>query len=199
MLIFFHLLVGLILGLILTKLTKRKWLIPVCMVVSLLPDLIDKPLAFVSAELNSGRTVSHTLLFFGIVTVLMGLILLKNYRVYVIGISLSLILHQIADSMWNAPVTWFYPAFGPFIPDAGLGGHWFWVIYNMEISSPVEWVCGVAIVTILALILISRYRPAVLPDKVLGELGMSDRYYNSQDSYIDRRLSVWQVVLSWFR
>ena len=161
MYVFFHLLVGLILGLILNRIRKEKWLIPVCMFTSILPDLIDKPLAFIYTELNSGRTVSHTLLFLGVLTIITGIILYKNHKPLIWGIGLSVFLHQIADSMWNLPTTWFFPIYGRFLLDSGLGeGNWFWVLYRNEITSPVEWFCATMIILILARIILDRREPS---------------------------------------
>ena len=59
----------------------------------------------------------------------------------------GILLHQIMDEMWNLPVNWFYPLFGPFqgpvIPD--YIGTYFW----FEITNPSEWIFMIGSVAIL--------------------------------------------------
>lgn len=84
----------------------------VILVGSLLPDIIDKPLGFLSATFSNGRTVSHTLLFL----VLLSLIGLYLYRVrgrgWLLVLSFGTLMHLILDQMWRTPATLLWPFAG---------------------------------------------------------------------------------------
>ena len=176
---FFHILIGLLIGIGLSNYSPKKGLIPICMLVSILPDIIDKPLAYLSAELSSGRTVSHTLLFIGIVTLVLWYLLSKDNRVFVVGISASLLIHQIIDRMWLTPTTWYYPALGPFQMEPGKTGDWLLWLFQNEIGSPVEWVSAGIIVVIL--------------------LYMHSTKDKATDLKVKNNQSLWQVLVYWLR
>lgn len=150
----FHIFIGLLIGIVASRLLNNWMLIPLCMFVSLVPDIIDKPLSFWYLEYNSGRTVAHTLLFAGIVTVIISL---WNLMVAA-TVGVTIFVHGLLDSIWNLPTTWFYPFFGQFLIDSGLGepGHWFWSIWNAELISPIEWISGIGIVLICWLLIVER-------------------------------------------
>jgi hypothetical protein len=68
MLIFAHVFAGALLGLGFWHLTKDRRAITVCIVASILPDLIDKSLGLAfPLVLGGGRTVFHSLLIVGVV------------------------------------------------------------------------------------------------------------------------------------
>ena len=154
MYLFFHLFVGLILGLILSRLRPDFLIILLCMFMSLLPDLLDKPMSLMFPELNSGRTFGHTLCF----VLLIVIISWDQYKLQVLGAGSAIFLHQVFDSMWNSPTTWFYPIFGPFLMSTWVGatGNWFWSVFLLEVTSPVEWVAGIGSVLILILLQLSK-------------------------------------------
>jgi hypothetical protein len=138
MFIFAHIFLGALIGLGFWHLTGDRRVIPLCILGAALPDLLDKPLAFLFPEvLGSGRTIGHTLLFAGVITVT-G-VLLWHYRHTLLGLACACAVfsHQILDSMWTLLPVWCYPLVGPFsvsiIPD--YAGHFFW----LEITSPSEW------------------------------------------------------------
>jgi membrane-bound metal-dependent hydrolase YbcI (DUF457 family) len=149
MLIFAHVFAGALLGLGFWHLTHDRRAIPVCIAVSILPDLIDKSLGLLfPLVLGGGRTVFHSLIIVGVV--LLCLLLFVRSRFVLLGVSVAgaLLLHQIFDEMWNLPANWFYPFLGPFqgqmIPE--YIGTYFW----LEISNPSEWMFMIGTVAILA-------------------------------------------------
>jgi inner membrane protein len=155
-LFFVHLFIGLILGIVLTTIRPDKLIIPVCMAYSIVPDILDKYLGLTYTEFGSGRTVAHSLLYIGILTLFVILLLAIVHRrtILVIAVSLSLLIHQLLDEIWKLPTTWFYPLLGKFSTDVeGLGtpGHWFWVMFWREVTSPVEWIAGICIIIVLIL------------------------------------------------
>jgi membrane-bound metal-dependent hydrolase YbcI (DUF457 family) len=153
-------LVGLLIGLALSKFIKDRWLIPVCMITSIIPDILDKPLALQYSSLGSGRTVGHTLLFICICIFISSIFWYNRHRIVLVGVALSLFLHQLGDEIWNLPTTWFYPLLGTFLLDQGLGvpGHWFWTTFWIEVTSPVEWLSVTVIILLLILIEYTKRR-----------------------------------------
>ena len=126
MFFFFHLLIGLLIGLLVSDLLHdRRWVIP-CVIGSGLPDLIDKPLGYLvfGDTIGYGRIWSHSLLFMDIVIIL-GIVAWR-YRstLWGLGAGLGILSHQLLDFMWLEPVSWFYPALGPFT-ETSKPGHFF--------------------------------------------------------------------------
>jgi hypothetical protein len=147
MFVFAHVFLGALIGLGFWYLTRNRRALPLSILSAILPDLLDKPLALLFPDIvGSGRTLGHSLLFFGIAAVL-GL-LLWRYRHTLLGMACAcaIVSHHVLDAMWNIPSTWYYPLLGPFpvfiIPD--YIGHFFW----LEISTPSEWVFAWASVII---------------------------------------------------
>jgi hypothetical protein len=105
--------VGLVVALAIL-LKKPFWLANIDMrlvvVLSMLPDIIDKPLGhfILGEDLNNGRIFAHTLVFVILTAVLFALIFKKMFWIYV----LPVLLHQVLDFMWEIPRTWFWPLFG---------------------------------------------------------------------------------------
>jgi inner membrane protein len=77
---------------------------------SMLPDIIDKPLAlmFGSSGLFTGRGYAHTLLFS--LLLLAGGIIFKKPRV--LTLCVAGFSHLILDEIWEIPVTLFWPLLG---------------------------------------------------------------------------------------
>jgi membrane-bound metal-dependent hydrolase YbcI (DUF457 family) len=148
-------LIGLVLGIILTTIKPDKLIIPVCMAYSIIPDIIDKYLGLTYGPFNSGRTVVHSLLFVGIITLLLlGVVLYTHHHaILLVAAPLALILHQLFDEIWLLPTTWLYPLLGPFLIDNGLGvpGDWFWGMVMREVTDPVEWLAGIGLVIVMYL------------------------------------------------
>lgn len=149
MFIFAHIFAGALLGLVFWHLANDRRAIPVCIVASILPDLIDKSLGLLfPLVLGGGRTVFHSLMI--VCILLFCLLLFIQSRFVLLGVSVAgaLLLHQIFDEMWTESPNWFYPLLGPFqgqmIPE--YIGTYFW----LEITNPSEWMFMIGIVVILA-------------------------------------------------
>jgi membrane-bound metal-dependent hydrolase YbcI (DUF457 family) len=122
MFIFAHIFAGALLGFGLWQITNDRRCILICSVGAALPDLIDKPLAFLLPDiLESGRTIFHSLGSIGIILILILLFVQPGSRLYGLGLAGAMALHQVLDEMWSLPANWLYPLFGPFrgtmIPD----------------------------------------------------------------------------------
>lgn len=109
----FHLLTGIILGLLAGELLgDHRWVIP-CLLGAILPDLIDKPLDLVMGAGN-GSFYGHTLLAVLILGIA-GLLLLKLRKDPALAaLAAGILSHQVLDIMWREPKSWFYPAYGEF-------------------------------------------------------------------------------------
>ena len=149
MFIFAHIFAGALLGLGFWHLTNDRRAVPVCIIASILPDLIDKSLGLLfPAVFGGGRTVFHSLMIVGVL--LLGVLLFVRSRLVLLGVGVAcaLLLHQLFDEMWTLPANWYYPLFGPFqgqmIPE--YIGTYFW----LEITNPSEWMFMIATVAILA-------------------------------------------------
>jgi membrane-bound metal-dependent hydrolase YbcI (DUF457 family) len=150
MFVFAHIFLGALIGVGFSYLTGDRRFLPICIIGALIPDLLDKILAMAyPGILGSGRTIAHSLLWFGIA---LGLgLLIWHYRRTLLGIAFACAVfsHHILDTLWNLPATWFYPLMGPFptfiIPD--YVGHYFW----LEVSTPSEWIFAYASMVILVL------------------------------------------------
>jgi membrane-bound metal-dependent hydrolase YbcI (DUF457 family) len=143
---FFHLLTGIILGLLAGDiLHDRRWIIP-CAIGAVLPDLIDKPLGFIvlAGTVNSGRLWFHSILILAAVLV-PGLIVWK-YRgsPVLVAAALGIASHQFLDTMWRQPVIWFYPLLGPV--RGKMPPDYLFVLLRREFYNPLEWILGAIIV-----------------------------------------------------
>ncbi|HII99591.1 MAG TPA: metal-dependent hydrolase [Methanoregula sp.] len=155
---FFHLLTGLILGLILADLLRdRRWILP-CALGSILPDLIDKPLGhlLLAQSLGYGRIYAHTLLFF-ILLILAGITLWKYKKsVFCMGLAAGVLSHEVLDQMWNLPKNWYWPLLGPF--QGRLREDYWLVLIQRELENPVEAGIAISLCAGAALYLFSRER-----------------------------------------
>ncbi|MFC1921251.1 metal-dependent hydrolase [Chloroflexota bacterium] len=81
---------------------------------SILPDIIDKPifLLFGDSITLSGRDYAHTLLI-NLSLLVIGLILLKYKKSWMLVLSLSSMLHLLLDRIWECPEVLFWPVLGP--------------------------------------------------------------------------------------
>jgi hypothetical protein len=148
MLIFAHIFAGALLGLGFWHLTNDRRALPLCIIASVLPDLIDKSLGLAfPLVLGGGRTVFHSLMIVGIFLLCVLLFARSRFVLLGLGVACALLLHQVLDEMWLMPANWFYPLLGPFqgqmIPE--YIGTYFWV----EVSSPSEWMFMIGTVVIL--------------------------------------------------
>lgn len=162
---FAHLLAGMLIGILLAYLFRESALIPACAIGSILPDLIDKPVGLLlfSETFGSGRIFGHTLL--GAMLVLfIGILVYTRYRhigLILLALATGLYLHQVLDAMWLQPVTWYWPALGPFTghsrPDFFIDAFW------RSITNPTEWLAGGIILALLVIFSVPRFRQRYLP------------------------------------
>ncbi|MBW3594582.1 MAG: metal-dependent hydrolase [Actinobacteria bacterium] len=78
---------------------------------AVLPDLVDGATCGLYA-CGGGRGVAHSLLANVAVTVAIILFLRGETRLAVFGIGVGWLLHLVADGMWDAPTTFFWPIAG---------------------------------------------------------------------------------------
>ncbi|HKM42200.1 MAG TPA: metal-dependent hydrolase [Methanocorpusculum sp.] len=112
MLIFFHLFVGLIAGVILAVLFSNKMAVLYGGIGGILPDMLDKPLAMIFFEnvQNNGRVIFHNLTVVIILLILGFLIWRHNQqRILLLCVSIGIFLHQLGDTMWGFPENWLWP------------------------------------------------------------------------------------------
>lgn len=121
MLIFHHLFLGLAAGIILAVLLSNKWAVLYAGVGAIIPDLLDKPLGqiLLSDSINYGRIYAHTLTL-AVILIVIGLLIWYKYRknILLLCIGAGVLIHQLGDAMWEAPVNWLWPFFGPFPPSS---------------------------------------------------------------------------------
>lgn len=80
---------------------------------SILPDLIDKPLALmIFGIMNHGRIFAHTLLFLLVIALLA--VYFSDIRLA--SLSAGVLTHLALDAMWNSPTILLWPLLGPFPP-----------------------------------------------------------------------------------
>ena len=160
MFVFAHLFCGLLLGLGFCHATHDRRAIPLCMVSSLIPDLIDKPLGLLFPVLGGGRTIFHTLIAVLIVAIITFVMVRNRYKMFGMAVVCGIFVHQVLDTMWQLPSIWAYPLFGPFplfaLPDPGY-------YFRLEITTPSEWVFLIA--TVVMLIKIFSTGPS-MPDNL---------------------------------
>ncbi|MEA5086436.1 MAG: metal-dependent hydrolase [Methanocorpusculum sp.] len=121
MLIFHHLFLGLIVGIMLAVILSNKWAVLYGGIGGILPDLLDKPLGqiLLAETMNWGRIYAHTLIISVILIIIGLLIWYKNRkRILLLCIGAGVLIHQLGDAMWTAPVNWFWPFLGPFPPSS---------------------------------------------------------------------------------
>lgn len=178
MLGFCHLFAGIVIGLIIYKITKQRSAVLACGFGAILPDLIDKPLGhFILADsLNSGRIYAHTLLML-MIFVIIGLYYWRKKSSYsVLAISAGISSHIVLDEVWKSPVTLFWPLNGPF--EMSDFESYFTTFAVKEISSVSEWVFAIMIICILIV---------VYKDKL--------KIFARLSPYIERSYPIPQIIL----
>jgi inner membrane protein len=77
---------------------------------SMMPDIIDKPLALTG--FGNGRSITHTLLI-SLVVLCIGVFLYINIKkTWLLAIVIGMLTHLILDLMWLTPNTLFWPLYG---------------------------------------------------------------------------------------
>jgi hypothetical protein len=79
---------------------------------AVLPDLVDGALGLIAFDGPAGRWIAHSLVAVIAVAVAIILGLRGERRLAMFGIAVGWLLHLVADGMWEAPETFFWPAFG---------------------------------------------------------------------------------------
>ena len=79
---------------------------------AVLPDLVDGLLGLFWFEGPAGRWLAHSLVAVIVIAVAIILLLRGELRLAVFGVAVGWLLHLVADGMWQAPFTFFWPAFG---------------------------------------------------------------------------------------
>jgi membrane-bound metal-dependent hydrolase YbcI (DUF457 family) len=149
MLLLCHLFIGLVIGLLIFRFLRDRRAIVLAAIGSVLPDLIDKPLGHIilSSSIDFGRIYAHSGLFL-IAIFAVGLVYRQKKSSWLLmALAAGLVSHLVLDSMWELPVTLFYPFQGDF------GQHYFpnYVGESLarEIENAYEWVFGVSALSIL--------------------------------------------------
>lgn len=100
---------------------------------SLLPDLVDKPAAFLFRDtfLGASRLYGHTLLFSALL-VLLGLYLWKRYSISGgLVLAIGAAFHQLLDGLWDSPATMLWPLLGWSFPAVERGDYLQYLFYKL--------------------------------------------------------------------
>ena len=146
MLIACHLFFGTSAGLLLQDRFKSAYILPACILGSVLPDLIDKPLGYiVFPSIGDGRLIAHSLIGFALILLITGALYKDRFVIAALGI--GILTHQILDEMWKIPVNWFYPILGPF-PVYQMEDYFGWGLMR-ELTTPSEYLFALGILILL--------------------------------------------------
>ena len=149
MLLMCHLFIGLVIGLLIFRYLRDRRAIVLAGLGAILPDLIDKPLGHIllNSSIDFGRIYAHSGLFFIAILVLAIAYRKRKGTWLLMALAAGVLSHLVLDSMWELPVTLFYPFLGDF------GQHYFpnYVVESLakELESVYEWVFGVSALSIL--------------------------------------------------
>ena len=134
----------------------------VVMVGALLPDLIDKPIYFLSHNyFGEGRLFAHTLLFLIILTI-GGIYLYKSRRkLWLLLLAFGTFTHLILDLMWLQPRTLLWPIYGITFPREHYTtlSRWFSEMWHTFLADPLvsaPEVIGAIIIVVFFAVLIRR-------------------------------------------
>ena len=117
---------------------------------SLLPDLVDKPIALLFHNyFNASRLYAHTLLF-SVILITIGIIIWKRYRQPgALVLAAGSFFHQILDRMWAYPATFYWPYYGWNFPATQRESFLKYLIYKLT-NDPYTYIPEVAGFVILA-------------------------------------------------
>lgn len=156
MFFFFHLLVGVATGLFLSEVFRsRRFILPVAFG-SILPDLIDKPLGHIvfAETIGYGRIIGHSLIFLVIILILAFFQWKYRGSIICFGLGIGVLLHQMLDSMWEIPKTWYFPLYGPF--PMGDYHAYFYSSFWRELASPQEWL-AIALLILIGIVILGEW------------------------------------------
>jgi len=162
MFFFFHLLTGIILGLLISDLLEdQRWFIP-CALGAILPDLIDKPIGYIlfPTTIGDGRIYSHSLLA-GMLILAIGLAIWKFKKdPGVLAVGAGVLSHQVLDLMWLWPLNWYYPLLGPF--KGKVTQDYLFILLFRDINQPFEQILALSLGAILIAILCRNKIPVII-------------------------------------
>lgn len=81
------------------------------------PDVVDGVASATVFHWEAGRGIAHSLLAALVVTIVTVLYFRGERRLRVFGLGVGWLLHLVGDGMWEAPRTFFWPAFGTTFAD----------------------------------------------------------------------------------
>jgi membrane-bound metal-dependent hydrolase YbcI (DUF457 family) len=152
MLLMCHLFAGILIGLVAFQFVKDRRVVILTVIGSMLPDLIDKPLGHIilAGSIDYGRIYAHSGLFF-IAILVIGIVYHQKKGSWILmGLAAGVLSHLALDSMWELPVTLFYP----FLGDFGLHNFPDYIgeSFLKEIGSVYEWMFGASFLAMLLFI-----------------------------------------------
>ncbi|MDO9326117.1 MAG: metal-dependent hydrolase [Methanoregula sp.] len=159
---FFHLIAGIILGVLISDFLKdQRWLIP-CAIGAVLPDLIDKPIGYLlfPATIGSGRIYTHTLLI-AIIIMALGIAIWKiKNDPGVMAFGVGILSHQVLDLMWREPLNWYFPLLGQF--KGKITQEYFFTLLFRDLNQPFEQILILMLCAILVAVLCRHKLPAII-------------------------------------
>ena len=162
MFFFFHLLTGIILGLLISDfLEDGRWLIP-CAIGAVLPDLIDKPIGYIlfPTTIGDGRIYAHTLLA-AILILVLGLVIYKIIKdPGVLAVGVGILSHQILDLMWRQPLNWYFPVLGPF--KGKVTQDYLFILLFRDVNQPFEQILALSLAAILIAVICRNKIPVII-------------------------------------
>jgi hypothetical protein len=108
--LFWHL--GLAAVIVYVTLGRRRIDYRMILVGAIAPDVVDGLLGLVAFEGGAGRWVAHSILAPVVLTIAIILGFKGARRQSLFGLGVGWLLHLVGDAMWNAPLTFLWPAFG---------------------------------------------------------------------------------------
>jgi branched-subunit amino acid transport protein AzlD len=79
---------------------------------AVLPDAVDGLLNVLWLHEPAGRSIGHSLVAVIAIAVVILLVFRAERRLAVFGLAVGWLLHLVGDGMWQAPRTFYWPAFG---------------------------------------------------------------------------------------
>jgi hypothetical protein len=112
-----HLLIGFVISVVFYLYFKNVLVIPYTLIFSIFPDIFDKIFGYLL--FGTGRALFHTVII--VIVFFIAYILCKikgnmakEFSIIVFISGIAILGHQLADSMWLMPRTWFWPFLGNF-------------------------------------------------------------------------------------
>jgi inner membrane protein len=116
---------------------------------AVLPDAVDGVLGLIVFDGPQGRWIAHSLLSFLAVVGAVVIAFRGERRVALFGLAVGWLLHLVADGMWAAPETFFWPAFGTAFSRVP-GEPYAWDLFAHPLDHAWTWAAEIAGVALLA-------------------------------------------------